>query len=82
MLVFPSVIAAGLRVAGQYGERPLRVGGHTVGYYSTTIRSMACKSARNRKPLVCDLPIVIGLLGVVREPSSLTGRLFMKGTRR
>ena len=34
VLCFPSVIAAGLGVGGQYGEGPLRVRGKTVDYYS------------------------------------------------
>lgn len=34
ILVFPSVIAAGFGVGGQYGEGPLRVAGKTVDYYS------------------------------------------------
>ncbi|MGV3655147.1 MAG: BPSL1445 family SYLF domain-containing lipoprotein [Noviherbaspirillum sp.] len=33
-LIFPSVIAAGLGVGGQYGEGPLRVAGKTADYYS------------------------------------------------
>jgi lipid-binding SYLF domain-containing protein len=34
VLVFPSVIAAGLGVGGQYGEGALRVHGQTVDYYN------------------------------------------------
>ena len=39
VLVFPSVIQAGFWVGGQYGDGALRVGGHTVGYYSTAAGS-------------------------------------------
>jgi lipid-binding SYLF domain-containing protein len=35
VLVFPSVITAGLVVGGSWGEGELRSGGATVGYYST-----------------------------------------------
>ena len=35
ILVFPDVLKAGLIVGGQYGEGALRVGGKSVGYYST-----------------------------------------------
>ncbi|MGE8475488.1 MAG: hypothetical protein ACN6QC_29855, partial [Paraburkholderia hospita] len=35
ILVFPSVLQVGFVVGGQYGEGSLRVGGSTVGYYST-----------------------------------------------
>jgi len=40
VLIFPSVIDAGFGVGGQYGEGSLRVGGRTVGYYSTATGSI------------------------------------------
>lgn len=36
VLVFPSVVSAGLGVGGSYGKGELRKGGEIVGYYSTT----------------------------------------------
>jgi lipid-binding SYLF domain-containing protein len=39
ILVFPDVIKAGLIIGGQYGKGALRVGGKTVGYYSTAAAS-------------------------------------------
>jgi lipid-binding SYLF domain-containing protein len=39
VLVYPSIIKAGLIVGGQYGEGALRVGGKTVGYYNTVAAS-------------------------------------------
>lgn len=39
ILVFPSVIKAGLLIGGQYGEGALRIDGKTVGYYSTAAAS-------------------------------------------
>ena len=36
VLVFPSVMSAGLGIGGSYGQGALRVGGKSVGYYSTT----------------------------------------------
>ncbi|QQC66953.1 BPSL1445 family SYLF domain-containing lipoprotein [Paraburkholderia ginsengisoli] len=39
VLVFPSVKKAAFIVGGEYGEGALRVGGATVGYYSTTAAS-------------------------------------------
>jgi lipid-binding SYLF domain-containing protein len=39
ILVFPSVIKAGLVVGGQYGDGALLVDGKTVGYYNTTAAS-------------------------------------------
>ena len=35
VLVFPSVLKAGLLIGGQYGEGALRINGATKGYYST-----------------------------------------------
>ena len=39
ILVFPNVKKAGFIIGGQYGEGALRVGGKTVGYYSTSAAS-------------------------------------------
>jgi lipid-binding SYLF domain-containing protein len=39
ILVFPYVVKAGFLVGGQYGEGALRLGGETVGYYSTAAAS-------------------------------------------
>jgi lipid-binding SYLF domain-containing protein len=35
VLVFPSVVKAGIGVGGEYGEGSLRVGGRTVAYFNT-----------------------------------------------
>lgn len=35
VLVFPSILKAGLLIGGQYGEGALRIDGATKGYYST-----------------------------------------------
>jgi lipid-binding SYLF domain-containing protein len=40
MLVFPKVYKAGIGIGGEYGKGALRVGGQTVGYYSTTSGSI------------------------------------------
>lgn len=52
VLVFPSVVAAGFVVGGQYGEGALRVGGHTVGYYSTTSASVGLQIGAQSKAIV------------------------------
>ncbi|KAA1004296.1 twin-arginine translocation pathway signal [Paraburkholderia panacisoli] len=52
VLVFPSVIAAGFGVGGQYGEGSLRVGGRTVGYYSTTTGSVGLQIGAQSKAIV------------------------------
>jgi len=35
ILIFPSVVKAGMVVGGEYGEGVLRIGGYSAGYYST-----------------------------------------------
>jgi lipid-binding SYLF domain-containing protein len=40
MLVFPSVIKAGIGIGGEYGEGALLVGGKTVAYYSLAAASI------------------------------------------
>jgi lipid-binding SYLF domain-containing protein len=49
MLVFPSVVQAAFIVGGQYGEGALRVGGHSVGYYSTASGSFGLSAGGQEK---------------------------------
>jgi lipid-binding SYLF domain-containing protein len=49
ILVFPSVIAAGLGVGGEYGEGELRVGGAPVAYYSTASGSFGLQLGAQSK---------------------------------
>ncbi|HEX3380608.1 MAG TPA: YSC84-related protein [Paraburkholderia sp.] len=52
VLVFPSVLQAGFIVGGQYGEGSLRVGGATVGYYSTVSGSFGLQAGAQSKALI------------------------------
>jgi len=52
VLVFPSVIQAGFVVGAQYGKGSLRVGGGTVGYYSTTSGSVGLTAGAQSKSLI------------------------------
>jgi lipid-binding SYLF domain-containing protein len=52
VLVFPSVLQAGFVVGGQYGEGALRVGGSTVGYYSTVSGSVGLQAGAQSKAIV------------------------------
>ncbi|MCC8404959.1 hypothetical protein LJ655_24305 [Paraburkholderia sp. MMS20-SJTN17] len=52
VLVFPSVLQAGLIVGGQYGEGALRVGGATVGYFSTVSGSFGLTAGAQSKALI------------------------------
>ncbi|PLZ03732.1 hypothetical protein CY652_04960 [Burkholderia sp. WAC0059] len=52
VLVFPSVLQAGFVVGAQYGEGALRVGGGTVGYYSTTSASFGAQIGAQSKAII------------------------------
>jgi len=52
VLVFPSVLQAGFIVGGQYGEGSLRVGGATVGYYSTVSGSFGLQAGAQSKAII------------------------------
>ncbi|QBR04088.1 YSC84-related protein [Paraburkholderia pallida] len=52
VLIFPSVIEAGFVVGGQYGEGSLRVGGHTVGNYSTATGSVGWQIGAQSRAIV------------------------------
>lgn len=40
VLVFPSVVKAGMGLGGEYGEGALRIGGRTAGYFNTISASI------------------------------------------
>jgi lipid-binding SYLF domain-containing protein len=52
VLVFPSVLAGGIVVGGEYGEGALRSGGKTVGYYSTATGSLGLTLGAQSKSIV------------------------------
>jgi len=52
VLVFPSVLAAGFWIGGQYGNGALRVGGRTVGYYSTVAGSLGLQIGVQSKAII------------------------------
>lgn len=52
VLVFPSVLQAGFVVGGQYGEGALRVGGRSVGYYSTVSGSFGFQAGAQSKAVI------------------------------
>ncbi|WP_353150319.1 YSC84-related protein [Pollutimonas bauzanensis] len=51
VLVFPSVLAVGFVVGGQYGEGALRVNGKTVDYYSTITGSFGLQVGAQSKAI-------------------------------
>jgi lipid-binding SYLF domain-containing protein len=52
VLVFPSIIKAGIGIGGEYGEGALRIGGKTVEYYSTAAVSIGFQLGAQSKTLV------------------------------
>lgn len=52
VLVFPSVIKAAFIVGGAYGEGALRVGGATVGYYSTAAASFGFQAGAQSTAII------------------------------
>ena len=52
VLVFPSVIKAGIGIGGEYGEGALRVKGKTVDYYSTAAASIGFQLGAQSKSIV------------------------------
>lgn len=52
VLVFPSVIKAGLVIGGEYGEGALRVGGRSVDYYSTAAASIGFQLGAQSKTVI------------------------------
>jgi lipid-binding SYLF domain-containing protein len=52
ILVFPSVLQVGFVIGGQYGEGSLRVGGSTVGYYSTVSGSFGLQAGAQSKAII------------------------------
>lgn len=52
VLIFPSVIDAGLFVGGQYGEGSLRIAGRTVGYYSTATGSIGWQIGAQARAII------------------------------
>jgi lipid-binding SYLF domain-containing protein len=52
ILVFPSVIKAGIGIGGEYGEGALRVKGKSVDYYSTAAASIGFQFGAQSKTVI------------------------------
>jgi lipid-binding SYLF domain-containing protein len=52
ILVFPSVIKAGIGLGGEYGEGALRINGLTVDYYSTAAASIGFQLGAQSKRII------------------------------
>jgi lipid-binding SYLF domain-containing protein len=52
VLVFPTVVKAGMGVGGEYGEGAMRIGGKTVGYYNTIAASVGFQLGAQARSVV------------------------------
>jgi lipid-binding SYLF domain-containing protein len=52
VLVFPSVVKAGIGIGGEYGEGVLRIGGKSVEYYSTAAGSFGFQLGIQSKAII------------------------------
>ncbi|MCP4042118.1 MAG: hypothetical protein GY731_09225 [Gammaproteobacteria bacterium] len=52
VLIFPTVIKAGIGIGGEYGEGALRIGGKTVAYYNTVAASIGFQLGAQAKSVV------------------------------
>jgi len=52
LLIFPSIVKAGIGIGGEYGEGVLRVDGKSVIYYSTASASIGFQLGLQKKSLV------------------------------
>ncbi len=52
LLIFPSIIKAGIGIGGEYGEGVLRVDGKSVQYYSTASASIGLQLGAQKKSLI------------------------------
>lgn len=52
ILVFPSVLSAGLVVGGEYGNGELRVGNQTEGYYNISSASVGLQAGAQSKAMI------------------------------
>jgi lipid-binding SYLF domain-containing protein len=52
LLIFPSVLKAGIGVGGEYGEGVLRIGGKSAAYYSTAAASIGFQLGAQSKSII------------------------------
>ncbi len=52
VLIFPSVLKAGIGLGGEYGEGALKIKGKTVDYYSTAAASIGFQFGAQKKSIV------------------------------
>src|SRR5438876_4846605 len=66
VLVFPTVVKAGMGVGGEYGEGAMRVGGKTVGYYNTVSASIGFQLGAQARSVIIMFMTADALAGFRR----------------
>lgn len=52
ILVFPTIVKAGIGIGGEYGEGAMRIGGRTVAYYNTVAASVGLQFGAQARSVV------------------------------
>jgi lipid-binding SYLF domain-containing protein len=52
ILVFPTIVKAGIGIGGEYGEGAMRIGGKTVAYYNTIAASVGLQFGAQARSVV------------------------------
>ena len=52
ILVFPTIVKAGIGIGGEYGEGAMRIGGKTVAYYNTVAASVGLQFGAQARSVV------------------------------
>ena len=52
ILVFPTIVKAGIGIGGEYGEGAMRIGGRTVAYYNTVAASVGFQFGAQARSVV------------------------------
>ena len=66
ILVFPTIVKAGIGIGGEYGEGAMRVGGRTVAYYNTVAASVGFQFGAQARSVVIMFMTPDALVGFRR----------------
>lgn len=66
ILVFPTIVKAGIGIGGEYGEGAMRVGGRTVAYYNTIAASVGFQFGAQARSVVIMFMTPDALVGFRR----------------
>ena len=66
ILVFPTIVKAGIGIGGEYGEGAMRIGGRTVAYYNTVAASVGLQFGAQARSVVIMFMTPDALVGFQR----------------